>query len=251
MLDGEEVAIDGAKDNNSLTTVPESGSLMSLLGGFREIDEVAEPRTLPVGTVAEILGGEVGHPVEPTERGIGGALAQKFGGNSGKLMGMYRATSAYFRVTNVLLTNQFPNEIVKFALSQLSGGKMNGNTALASLASSMFSGGKAGSNAPAKLGMIMMMFAAVKQCFGSAQPASSTPSGLSAQNPLAMLLSGGDPMGSLTGMLGDLGLQGQNSVTSEGAPPYKPTPSGATRDVAILITGCQAHETSVSLLQSF
>lgn len=64
-------------------------------------------------------------------------------------------------------------------------------------------------------------------------------------NPISSLLSGGDPMGSLAGMLGGIGLEGQESMSSSGAPSYKP-PSGSTRDVAVLITGCQAHETSVS-----
>lgn len=88
MLDGEEVAIDGAKDDNSVTPVQESGSLLSLLGGFREIEEVAEPRSLSVGTVAEVLSGKMREPVAPTEKGIGGALAKLYGGDSGKLMGM-------------------------------------------------------------------------------------------------------------------------------------------------------------------
>lgn len=87
MLDGKEVAIDGAKDNNSVTSAPESLSLLSLLGGVRDLNSVMEPRTLPIGTVAEILGSRLGHEVTPDSRGIGGALAETFGGDAGKLMG--------------------------------------------------------------------------------------------------------------------------------------------------------------------
>lgn len=90
------------------------------------------------------------------------------------------------------------------------------------------------------MAMLMVLFSA---CLAS-NNSSSAESGQMGADPLQAILAGGDPMGSLHGMLGDLGLQGQEPL-SDDVPHYKP-PSGSARDVAILITGCQAHETSVS-----
>lgn len=87
MLDGANVAIDGAKDNSSINSKPESLSLLSLLGGVRDLETVTEARSLNIGTLAQILGGKLGRPVSPDGSGIGGALAENFGGDSGKLMG--------------------------------------------------------------------------------------------------------------------------------------------------------------------
>lgn len=89
MLDGTQVAIDGAKDNNSITSNPESLSLLGLLGGIRDLNTITEPRSLSVNTIASILGGRLGHPVSPNSSGIGGALAETFGGDAGKLMGKF------------------------------------------------------------------------------------------------------------------------------------------------------------------
>ena len=68
----------------------------------------------------------------------------------------------------------------------------------------------------------------------------------SSGNPLGDILGGDDPLQSMLEMLGGLGLEGQESVTSSGAPAYKPSKESLSEDRAVLVTGCQAHETSVS-----
>lgn len=87
MLDGEEVAIEGAKDSASVRPTAESASLLSILGGMREVDEISTARSLPIDTIANILGGKLGKDVQPTGNGVNGALAEFFGGDAGKLMG--------------------------------------------------------------------------------------------------------------------------------------------------------------------
>lgn len=44
-------------------------------------------------------------------------------------------------------------------------------------------------------------------------------------------------------MLGGMGLEGTEK--DDDAPAFRP-PAGSTKDAAVLITGCQSHETSVS-----
>ena len=85
MLDGKEVAIEGAKDEYSQEPDQESSSLLSILGGSRAAD-VSENRSLPIGTICNVLGGKLGQDVAPTGKGVNGALAQVFGGDAGKLM---------------------------------------------------------------------------------------------------------------------------------------------------------------------
>lgn len=122
---------------------------------------------------------------------------------------------------------------------------MGGNAALASLAASMLSG-SGNSSKVRNVKIIAMMVSLVASCMKSKSSSSATQTESSGANPLVSILGGGDPMANLTQMLSGMGLQGQEPVTSTEAPPYKPTASGATKDVAVLITGCQAHETSVS-----
>ncbi len=85
MLDGVEVAIEGAKDQDSLKPTQESSALLNILGGSRSVDDSVN-RSLPIDTIANILGGQLGTPVSPTGKGVNGALAQMFGGDAGKLM---------------------------------------------------------------------------------------------------------------------------------------------------------------------
>lgn len=94
MLDGEEVAIEGAKDSASIKPTEESSSLLSVLGGTRAV-EVSTDRSLPIGTIANILGGQLGKPVDPTGNGVNGAMAQLFGGDAGKLMGKFFVSSSF------------------------------------------------------------------------------------------------------------------------------------------------------------
>eukprot|EP00171_Calliarthron_tuberculosum_P003988 IDg3988t1 len=121
MLDGEEVAIEGAKDSSSARPTAESDTLVSILGGARDLEEISTSRSLPIGTVAQILSGKLGKDVSPTGNGVNGAMAEVFGGDAGKLM-------------------------VKFALGKLSGGNNSGGNALSSFASAMMGGGTADDN---------------------------------------------------------------------------------------------------------
>ena len=228
MLDGDQVIIEGAKDEDSEESSGTSAGLLSILGGTRDVDleEISVSRSLPIDTIASILSGNLGKDVPPTGSGVNGALAQTFGGDAGKLM-------------------------VKFALSQLSGGdgKSSGTSALASLATAFLGGGKEGrdtngsSGGGGKTKLITGLIGGFLGGLGKPDP---PPQQEKPQNPMSQLLSGGDPINSLTGMLGGMGLSGEQSVTSSGAPAYKP-PKSSTRDVALLITGCQAHETSADV----
>ncbi len=234
MLDGDQVAIEGAKDEDSAHSSGTSDALLSILGGSRDVDieEISTARSLPIDTIASILSGNLGKDVPPTGSGVNGALAQTFGGDAGKLM-------------------------VKFALSQLSGGdgKSSGTSALASLAQAFLGGGSGGdsggreggsTNGGMKTKLISGLIGGFLGGFGKPDRPPPQEEEKPQQNPMSQLLSGGDPIGSLTGMLGGLGLEGEQSVTSSGAPAYKP-PASSTRDVAVLITGCQAHETSADV----
>lgn len=93
MLDGEAVAIEGAKDAQSEQAEPESDSLLSILGGSRE---AVVNRSLPIEVVCNVLGGQLGTEVKPTSSGVNGALAQVFGGDAGKLMRKFRLHALQF-----------------------------------------------------------------------------------------------------------------------------------------------------------
>jgi len=224
MLDGDEVAIEGAKDEDSEEQSGTSAALAGILGGLGagdrdidveglELDEISTSRSLPIGTIASILSGKTGKDVPATGNGVNGALAEVFGGDAGKLM-------------------------VKFALSQLGGGNSSGTSALANLATSFLGGsgtkdpsgesGGGGKKNLMKMGMALFCAFAKPEKDQSSQQQSS---------------GGSDPLASLFGGLGGMGLGGQESVSSAGAPAYKP-PSSSTKEVATLITGCQSHETS-------
>lgn len=65
MLDGDEVAIEGSKDSYSSNNSGTSSSLLSILGGTRDIEEIEEMstnRSLPIDTIASVLSGKVGKP---------------------------------------------------------------------------------------------------------------------------------------------------------------------------------------------
>lgn len=209
MLDGENVTIQGAKDDASAAPHAESDSLLTILGGTRDVGEISENRALPIGTIASVLSNTLGKQVSPTGKGVNGALAQYFGGDAGKLC-------------------------VQFALSQLGGGKSSGKSALAGLmggggGDKATPGGGMGGNGKMGMALITMLLG----CFGKSQGQGQ---GQGKNDPLSQLLGGGDPLGNLTSMLGGLGLEGQKPMSGSGAPPFKP-PTGSTRDVATLITG--------------
>ena len=85
MLDGEQVAIKGAKDEYSQEPTQESSSLLNILGGSRSYD-ISVNRSLPINTICQVLGNKLGVEVPPNSSGVNGALARIFGGNAGKLM---------------------------------------------------------------------------------------------------------------------------------------------------------------------
>lgn len=139
----------------------------------------------------------------------------------------------------------YSNSVVKYALSQLTGGNQTGTAALAALAAAAaMLGGGGGTGATAgkssSMGMILKLF---KMCISSSS--SQQTAAPSSSDPIQALLAGGDPMGSLHGMLGDLGLQGTEPLPED--IPHYSLPAGSTKDVAILVTGCQAHETSADV----
>lgn len=242
MLDGDNVAISGDDGGQTTGGGPvESSSLMSLLGGSRGVD-VSTPRSLPIGTICNILGNKLGTDVPPTGNGVNGALAQVFGGNAGKLM-------------------------VKFALSQLNkkqGGSSGGGDPLSSLLGGLLGGGKTQSSSTS--GGSDPMAAMLGGLMGGSNNTNSSTTSGSGGNPMASILGGlmggsgassgghgttsgsGDPMSMLSGMLGGMGLQGIDSTASS-APAYKPTAQHGTlgRDVCTLITGCASHETSADV----
>ncbi|CDF37365.1 metacaspase type II, MCP1 [Chondrus crispus] len=83
MLDGQEVAIQGAKDEDSAVPPQESDDLVNVLGGSRE---AVSNRSLPISTICNVMSQKLGSPVSPTGSGVNGAMAQVFGGTAGKLM---------------------------------------------------------------------------------------------------------------------------------------------------------------------
>lgn len=73
MLDGEEVMIEGAKDDYSSGSTGTSAGLLSVLGGCREVEEIEEMsanRSLPIGTIANILSGNLGKPGKCATTGV-------------------------------------------------------------------------------------------------------------------------------------------------------------------------------------
>lgn len=222
MLDGTEVAIEGAKDEHSAEAEEESESLLSALGGSREADCVN--RSLPISVIADTMSGKVGHAVNPTSSGVNGAMAQVFGGNAGKLM-MKFALKQLTKSSSSGGQNQLFDMVGGF----LGGGSSKKSSSGAgSLLSSFLGGGDGGTTHSNQLGSLMSMIG------GS----HSEPSHDSYENS-----QGGNPVSMLTGMFGDLGLPETNSE----APAYNPTHGKMSRDVCTLITGCQADETSADV----
>lgn len=167
----------------------------------------AKAREMPVKMLASILSNKLGKSVSPTRHGIAGAEASLFGGDSSALA-------------------------MQFAASIFNGGKKAGGNpveALLRAASSGGGGAAAGMNAKQ-----MAAFAGLAGSLLGKQPAGG----------------GSAPRGSdrgMASMLSMLGLGGEESVTSQGAPPYRPTSGKLDEDKGILITGCGPTETSADV----
>eukprot|EP00177_Eucheuma_denticulatum_P004689 GFKZ01008516.1.p1 GENE.GFKZ01008516.1~~GFKZ01008516.1.p1 ORF type:complete len:494 (+),score=74.78 GFKZ01008516.1:278-1759(+) len=179
MLDGTEVAIEGAKDGDSAAPHQESDELLSVLGGSREVEHVN--RSLPLSTIAQVMSGQLGQTVEPTGSGVNGAMAQMFGGNAGKLM-------------------------TKFALAQLSKSDGGETNPMLSMLGNMLGGG----TKPSGGNPLSALLGGGSTTQTSSNPLSSLLGGGSttqqSSNPLGSLLGGGgstqeasNPLGSLLG----------------------------------------------------
>lgn len=77
MLDGEAVMIEGPKSDDDNDEKDDEYE-----GGTREYNHTS--RSLPIETVASILGGNLGHDVDSTSGGIQGAIAEMFGKKAGR-----------------------------------------------------------------------------------------------------------------------------------------------------------------------
>lgn len=85
MLDGDEVVIEGAKEDDGDVEVPPEGrALVAALGGKSAI-EISRNRSLPIETICQMFAQKTGTEVKPTMSGINGAMAQIFGAAAGHL----------------------------------------------------------------------------------------------------------------------------------------------------------------------
>lgn len=237
MLDHSEVAIEGDKDGNSNTSLlEESASLMSLLtGGTREVGGVdVKNRSLPITDVASLLGQITGRSVQPGN--IRSTLGEFFGGDAGRLALQYflksgkggsgtSGGSGLAAMAGMLAASQGGGQ------SSSSGG---GSSGLAGLASSLL-GGKKQSHSSGGGGSAALMGLA-GSLLGGKKPQQSSHSsgggsGLTAAMGMMSMLSGS----------GDGGSSGGSHSTSHSLG------GKLSEDKGILITGCQAHETSADV----
>ncbi|CAN8067368.1 unnamed protein product [Agarophyton chilense] len=252
MLDGTEVAIEGAKDDDSAAPQHESSSLLSILGGSRGYEVAHSARSLPISTICNVMSQKLGKPVEPTSSGVNGAMAQVFGGTAGKLMMKFALQQLKKQ------EGQSSNPIFGMLGSVLSS-KMSaaGGNSSYSGGGGHSSGGHSGGGGGNPLSSLLGGSAG--GLVGSLMGGGG--GGSSGGNPLSSFLGGGgggsgggaaqhsssqsgDPVGMLSGLMGGLGLEAQ---TEPGAPQYNPSHQPMTPDVCTLITGCQASETSADV----
>ena len=282
MLDGEEVAIQGAKDEDSAVPHEESDDLVNVLGGSRE---AVSNRSLPISTICSVMSQKLGSPVSPTGSGVNGAMAQVFGGTAGKLMmkfalgqmakqdggssnplvgmlgGMMGGKSTSSGGSNPLasLMGGGSTSSGSNPLAAMMGGGESTTTSSNPLASMMGGGGSTTSSNP-----LASMMGGGKTTEQNGNPMGSLMGALGGgnassggSNPLASMMGGGatetetaapqsqNPMAMLSGLMGGMGLGGQED--SGDAPAYNPTHQPMSKDVCTLITGCQASETSADV----
>lgn len=250
MLDGEEVAIEGAKDAGSGGAGGESDSLLSILGGSRDLGGSSDVknRSLPLSTIVDVMSTKLGRSVDPSGSGVNGAMAEVFGGDAGKLM-------------------------LKFAMSKLSKQDGGSNNALVGMLGGLLGGGS--SKTTSSSNPLSALLGGGGSSQSSSNPLSSLLGGGGSSgggNPLSSFLGGGgssgggsklsslfggggssapdptpqsqNPMAMIQGLLGGMGLQGQES---SGAQAYNPQHNPLAKDVCTLITGCQSDETSADV----
>lgn len=164
-------------------------------------------REMPVKDLAAILSHKLGKTVSPTRHGIAGAEASLFGGDSSALA-------------------------MQFAASLFNGGRKTGGNPVDALLRAASGGG---GGLPA--GLNPQQMSAVAGIAGSLLGKQSARGGSASR--------GSDR--SMASILSMLGLGGDESVTSQGAPPYRPTHGKLGEDKGILVTGCGPAETSADV----
>jgi hypothetical protein len=163
----------------------------------------SKARSLPVGTIAQILSDKLGKPVSPNASGINGGMASIFGGDAGKLM-------------------------MKFAASQMKGGGAGSNPLTA-----LLSGAGGGGGGAAMLGglAVTAMASGMGKGSGDKNPLSSILAQLGLGGSDSVTAAGAppfiptdDPLGDDCGIL----ITGcQNTQTSADVRPANGKPHGA------------------------
>jgi len=243
MLDHSEVAIEGSKDGNDTSSLlQESASLMAMLtGGTREVGGVdVKNRALPITDVASLLGQITGRSVQPGN--IRSTLGEFFGGDAGRLALQYflksgkgssgmSGGSGLAAMAGMMASSQGDRP-------SSSGGK---GQALAGLASSLLGGKKPQSSSHGSSGGgSAALLDLAGSLLGGKKPQSSShgsgggSSGLTAAMGMMSMLSGGGSGGG-----GNSSHASQSTSHSLGG--------RISEDKGVLITGCQAHETSADV----
>lgn len=239
MLDGTEIMIEGAKDEYSSAPTAESDALLETLGGSRGAD-VAESRFLPLDVICGVMSQKTGTDVPPTANGVNGAMASLFGGTAGKFMLKYAMSKLAKQsghgdggsdMVN-MLTGLMGMAGVGEAVPNSSPSDKGLGSFLANLVSGGGSGGGHGGGSGGLGGLVSSFLGG-----GNDEPSYSQPS----PEP------GSDPSSALGSMMSNLGLEGSQGYASSEAPPYNPQHKPIEEDVCVLITGCQAHETSADV----
>jgi len=237
MLDHAEVAIEGSKDgNNTSSLLQESASLMSMLtGGTREVGGVdVKNRALPITDVASLLGQITGRSVQPGN--IRSTLGEFFGGDAGRLALQYflksgkgtsgmSGGSGLAAMAGMMASSQGDRP-------SSSSGK---GSALAGLAKSFLGGkkpqsssqGSSGGGSAALLGLAGSLLGG-KKPESSSHGSGGGSSGLTAAMGMMSMLSGGNSSQASQSTSHSLGGR-------------------ISEDKGVLITGCQAHETSADV----
>lgn len=222
MLDGAEVIIEGPKDSSCAVAQQESDELLSILGGSRGA-EVSTNRSLPIDTICSVMSQKLGGAdVPPTSSGLNGALTKVFGGTAGSLMFKY---ATKFIDKNGDRDGGDITSLLGGLLGPVAGG--GGGAPQKSNPLSALMGGGGGGGGP--LGGIMSCLT------GGGRPESKP----ELQE---------DPMGQVMGLMNQFGFGGSEDVEEAASvPPYNPGPKQVSRDSVVLITGCQANETSADV----
>ncbi|KAI0567338.1 metacaspase type II MCP1 [Gracilaria domingensis] len=234
MLDGTQIAIEGSKDDYSVSPQPESDILLNVLGGSRGGQVAQSARSLPISTICDVMSQKLGKPVEPTGSGVKGAMAEAYGGTAGKLMMKYAvqeikkqerhsANPAFGLLGSVLSRNT-----LAFECNLLDYGDGNPVSSPQS-------------------GSVDAIVGSLPRDGSEGVPSSGYPLSLREGSDGATqhsLPESENPVSALAAALKDIGITAQ---TDPDAPGYTPMHKAMAPDVCTLITGCQAHETSADV----